>query len=211
MGIRGALEQGIRTVYCIALVGGQTAGKTEAIKAVRGFGYHDRIHTLGELARSEWEVTGYRPDMSDPEEMSIYQRWIYQVQCQHEMFASIEAVRRGRSVLLADRSRLCGVPYLGISETGKAVAAFERLCGTTKAECYAAYDAIFFLEMPPEDAYEAIRQRRQTEYPIAQSRSVMLFDMWKDHPGFRVVAWMEDVRFRHELLFRQLFDCTASR
>jgi hypothetical protein len=174
---------------CVGIVGGQCTGKSKIITTLKRPEFGGHIHTLEELVRRERDMTGYVAPVGDSMELLAYQRMLYDQQCLSESLAKLAGSRSGCSVLVCDRTRLCGAAYLGKADPKEALAAFELLCGK-REECYAAYGTIIYLGMPPQEFFEAKRPGRP--YNLAMQKARILRELWQGHTGFHEFGWVED-------------------
>lgn len=184
----------------IALIGGQSAGKTQSQHHAKQH-YGGRIYCVSEVAsavRARSSLIAFDP--ARREELYQQQQLIYAKQVRDEERAIERAAHSSAGeFILCDRARLCGAAYLGTMDPEEALAAFLELCETDQTACFSAYDGIIFLSMPRPSGFFKLRPHRSS-YPVASGRSEIIRHVWNDHPEFHEIPWLPNEYEKYQLV-----------
>lgn len=169
----------------IVLTGGPCSGKSEAIRHIREeFG--DLIHCVPEVATIVISQVNIVPPMDNHLALRRFQRTIAQVQRSFEDVSNEQALRDGKKVMLLDRGIMDSAAYMigGVDE-------LERVLRTRRKDEYARYDHVIYLDVPPEDVYDANKANnpaRREDYAEAAALGKRIHDAWFD-PWFDQKGW----------------------
>lgn len=129
------------------------------------------------------------PPRGEIMQQNSFQRMLYNIQLELEDVSDLQAYREGKTLLLMDRGTPDGIPHVGDIQK------FCALNGTTLEREYARYDAVGFLDSPPEEVYNLMKSnnpnRRET-YAEAVAQSEYLFRIWNRHPKFAQLVSASD-------------------
>lgn len=179
------VRQWERKLQRIILVGGQCAGKSKTLHAIRKR-WKDELRYIPELAGFIRRQFKLKPSNHAPDTQANVQQGIYVCQLWVEYAAEQAALEGGCLATICDRGTLDGAVY----HPG----GFDRWCkdcGTSLELEHARYDHVIYLEQAMEEVYvrrtELYSERRPSLYPIAQERARNLRELWMGHPNFHYI------------------------
>ena len=166
----------------IVLTGGPCSGKSTAMKAIES-GYGDRVTCMREMATMV--ITHGVLPSTDKMQSWHFNRFLHGVQSDFQTITDTQARANGKSLLVLDRGSIDNAAYVsgGLPE-------YEKMCHTTREVEFAKYDMVLFLDTPPRDVYESKKANnpaRYETYDEALAVSARIKNVWRNHPGFRVM------------------------
>ena len=184
----------------IVIAGGPGSGKSTFILDLSGE-YPD-VQFCPEVASIVIGQVGIDPP-STPLEENRFQQAVYRTQKIFERTSIEYAASLKKRAVVFDRGTVDAPVYL----TG-GVSQFEGLFRTSMKAELASYDAVIFLDIPPEDVYERIcanNPSRSENYEDAVKRNEGVRKLWSEHPNCYIVPEHDSWEDKRDFA-RRIFD-----
>jgi len=192
-------EDLLRSIPCIALIGGTGAGKTGVSKILRA--EFPEIHFVPEVATIVIDRLGIKPSRN-PILNRRFQRAIYETTRIFRITSTEYAVTHNKKGLVFDRPEAGGAEYFdgGIKE-------FEEILGTSIVAEFRKVDIAILLEVPSKEIYEQHKKNnsaRSESYEEAIEREIRAKEIWQNHHNLHIISneggWDEKVERVRELI-----------
>lgn len=165
----------------VVITGGPGSGKSSVMDLLR---YEkSNLQFVPEVASIVIGQLGIKPKKKINK---FFQRLVHNTANLFETTSAQYATLEGKSGIVLDRGLPDGAAYFegGVGE-------YEEVLSTSIKQEYSRYKLVIFLDVPPKDVYEKIKENnpaRTESYEEARERGDRTFEAWRHHPNLVVIS-----------------------